>query len=621
MANADAPRRKKSSISNVFVWIILILLVGGLAGVGIGGFAGSTTSVGSVGDTEITVEQYQRALQQELAFQSRLAGEPVSAARARELGIDQRILRTLAANAALSEETKEMGLSVGDGEVLRELQTVDAFRGPDGQFDRDAYEFALDRNNLRPADFEDEIRLTTSRGILQQAIAGGIAANETYGETLYKFLAEKRSFRWAPISGDILIGSNAAPTDADLKSFHSENSDQFMTPQIRKMTYAWLTPDMMLSSIEVSEDRLKALYDERSDQYNQPARRLVERLGFADSAAADAAKSRVEAGEITFEALVEERGLTLADVDQGEVSRDDLGGPIADVVFALDEPGLTDPIETSLGPAIYRVNAILEPTSVPFEDAREELLQETSLDEARRAISDQIVDIDDLLVGGASLEDLAKETDMELGTIDLTDDTTDGIAGYDQFRAEAARLSQDDFPEIKELSDGSIFAVRLDEIVEPQLPPLAEIKDQVAAAWDVAETNRRLAELGDDLLAQLKSGTAMEALGLTPVAQADTSRPDVIENAPANLVTEVFKLEEGGVALVQSGDQTALVELTSVIPADLNGSEGQNFLRQLNSQAAQSMAEDVFESFGQSVQSRHGLTLNAAALNALHSNY
>ena len=621
MAQDDAPRRKKSSISNVFVWIILILLVGGLAGVGIGGFAGSTTAVGSVGDTEITVEQYQRALQQELAFQSRLTGEPVSAARARELGIDQRILRTLAANAALSEETKEMGLSVGDGEVLRELQTVDAFRGPDGQFDREAYEFALDRNNLRPADFEEEIRLTASRGILQQAIAGGIAANETYGETLYKFLAEQRSFRWAPISDTLLVGENAVPTDADLENFHSENSDQFMTPQIRKLTYAWLTPDMMLASIDVSEDRLKALYEERSDQYNQPARRLVERLGFADSAAAEEAKSRVQSGEITFEALVEERGLTLADVDQGEVSRDDLGGPIADVVFALDEPGLTDPIETSLGPAIYRVNAILEPTSVPFEDAREELLQETSLDDARRAISDQIVNIDDLLVGGASLEDLAKETDMELGQIDFTDETTDGIAGYDRFRTEAARLTKDDFPEIKELSDGSIFAVRLDEIVEPQLPPLAEIRDQVVAAWDVAETNRRLAQLGDDLLEQLKSGTAMEALGLTPVAQDETSRPDVIEDAPANLVTEVFKLDEGGVVLVQSGDQTALVELTSIIPADLNGTEGQNFLRQLNSQAAQSMAEDVFESFGQSVQSRHGLTLNAAALNALHSNY
>jgi peptidyl-prolyl cis-trans isomerase D len=621
MSKDDAPRRKKSSLSNVVVWIILILLVGGLAGVGIGGFAGSTTSVGSVGSTEITVPQYQRALQQELAFQSRLAGEPISAARARELGLDQRILRTLAANAALSEETKVMGLSVGDAEVLRELQLVDAFKGPDGQFDREAYEFALDRNNLRTGDFEDEIRLTASRGLLQQAITGGLASSETYGETLYKFLAESRSFRWAPISKDLLVSANSSPSEVALEAFHTENSEQFLTPQIRRITFAWLTPDMMLSSIEVPEDQLQALYEERTEQYNQPARRLIERLGFADTVAAQDAKDRITSGDTTFEALVEERGLTLADVDQGEVSRADLDGAIADAVFALTEPGLTDPVETSLGPAIYRINAILEPTSVPFEDAREELLQETALDEARRAIADQIVDIDDLLVGGASLEDLAKETELQLGQIDLTDDSTDGIAGYDNFRTEANRVTADDFPEIKELSDGGIFALRLEEIVEPQLPPLADIKGQVSEAWDTAETNRRLAELGDSLLSQLKSGTAMEALGLTPTSQADAGRPDQIDGAPTTMVAEVFKLEEGGIALVQDGDLTALVELTSILVADVAGSEGQAFIGQLNQQAAQSMAADVFEAFGQSVQARHGLTINSGALNALHSNY
>lgn len=621
MANEDAPRRKKSSISNAFVWIILVLLIGGLAGFGIGGFGGNTTSVGSVGSTEITVQQYQRALQQELAFESRLRGTPVSPVQAREFGIDQRVLRGLAATAALSEEAKVIGLSVGDEEVRRELARVDAFRGPDGQFDREAYEFALQRNNLRPGDFEDELRVTAARDILQQSITGGITANPTYGETLYKFLSEERSFRWAPISADTLVGENATPTDADLESFHSENSDQFMTPQVRKMTYVSLTPDMLVASIDVDEARLQALYDEREAEFNQPPRRLIERLSFPDAAAAADAKAAIDADEMTFEALVQERGLSLEDVDQGEVARADLDSAIADVVFSLTEPGVTDPVDTSLGPALYRVNAILEATSVPFEDVRNDLLQEVSTDEARRIIEDLIVEIDDLLVGGASLEDLAKETEMELGQIDMTAESSDGIAGYDNFRIEADRIAIDDFPEIKELSDGGIFAVRLNEIVEPQLPPLAEIKEDVVTAWDAAETGRRLAELGENLLEQVKAGTAMEALGLTPVSQDDTGRPDLIPGAPSSLVTDVFTMEENGVMLVQEGTQTVLVELNSIIPADLNGSEAQAFLDQLGSQASQAMAADAFEAFGQSIQARHGLSINSGALTALHSGY
>ncbi|MEP5759532.1 MAG: SurA N-terminal domain-containing protein [Litoreibacter sp.] len=619
MSYDDAPRRKKSSASNIFVWIILVLLIGGLAGFGIGGFGNSITSVGSVGKTEITIQQYQNALQQELAFESRLRGQPVSAVQARELGIDQRVLRSLSATAALSEETRVMGLSVGDAEVRRELQQVQAFQGVNGQFDREAYEFTLQQSNIRPATFEEELRLGAARGLLQQAIAGGVTVNNTYGETLYKFLSEQRSFRWAPVSSDLLVGENAVPEAADLETFHSENSDQFLTPLVRKITYAWLTPEMMLSEIDVSDDRLRQLYDERGDQYNKPARRLIERLSFPDTDTAAAAKASVESGETTFEELVVERNLSLEDVDQGEVSRDDLNAEIGDAVFGLTELGLTDPIETSLGPALYRVNAILEPTSVPFEDAREELLNEVASDEARRAIGDLTVEIDDLLVGGATLEDLAKETQAQIGQIDLTSDTVEGIAGYTNFRSEAFAATTDDFPEIKGLSDGGIFALRLDEIIEPALPALADIREDVLTAWNTSETNRRLAEMGDDLLEQLKSGTTMEALDLSPVSAADLNRSDRIEGAPLNLLIEVFKLETGDKALVQSGALTALVELQNIQPADLTTTEAENFLQSLNGQAGQAMAADVFEAFGQSIQGNHGLSLNQAALNALAS--
>lgn len=621
MSYDDAPRRKKNTASNIFVWIILVLLIGGLAGFGIGGFGNSTTSVGSVGDTDITVQQYQNALQQELAFESRLRGEPVSAVQARELGIDQRVLRGLAATAALSEETRVMGLSVGDGEVLRELQNISAFQGVDGQFDRETYLFALDRNNLRPTEFENELRLGAARSLLQQSIVGGIASNKTYGETLYRFLSERRSFRWAPLTADLLITPNDTPSESDLEAFHTENSAQFLTPRIRKITYAWLTPEMMLPQIEVSDERLREIYEERDDQYNQPARRLIERLSFPDTAAAEAAKASIDAGETTFDALVADRGLSLEDVDQGTVARADLDTTVGDVVFAMSDLGVTAPVETSLGPVIYRVNAILNPTTVSFEDAREELLNEMASDEARRAIGDLTIEIDDLLVGGATLEDLAKETLMEVGQLDFTADTVEGIAGYDRFRDAANAASTEDFPEVATLSDGGIFALRLDEIIEPALPPLVDIRDDVLAAWEVDETARRLGELGDDLLAQLNAGTAMEALGLTPVAADDQGRPDTIEGAPSNLMVEVFKLKEGGTAIVQSGEQTALVELQNILPADLASEEAKVFVDSLNSQAAQSMAADVFEAFGQAIQSRHGLSLNQSALNALTSGY
>ena len=113
--------------------------------------------------------------------------------------------------------------------------------------------------------------------------------------------------------------------------------------------------------------------------------------------------------------------------------------------------------ETPLGPALYRVNAILDPTEVPFEEARDDLSVEFAQDAARRSIDAARDEIDDMLAGGATLEELADDTDMELGVIRWDGEQTTtgvGIAAYEEFRTTAATLEEGDFPTLEGLSDG-----------------------------------------------------------------------------------------------------------------------------------------------------------------------
>ena len=610
---------KKSS--RIFVWIILILLIAGLAGFGANGLGGTIRSVGSVGETEITVEQYQRGLQQDIQTQSQRFGTQFSVQQALQLGIDRQTRARLVATAALDEEARVAGVSVGDTEVARQLQSIPQFRGVDGNFDREGYEFALSQNGLRPSEFEDNLRATASRQLLQQAITGGLTANPVYSETIYTYLAERRDFRWARINDDVLIGENPEPTSADIDAFYAENEAQFMTPETRKLSYVKLTPDMLLSSIEVDEDALRSLYDARATTYNQPERRLVERLAFPTMDDAVAAKAAIEDGSETFEALVEARNLTLEDVDLGDVSREDLDLDIADAVFALSEPGIADPVQTSLGPALFRINAVLEATSVSFEEAREELLDETTTDRARRIIQDEIDAVDDLLASGATLEEVADETDMEFGTLDYVSGMEEDFAAYEEVRTEIQRITSDDFAEVRELSDGGIFAIRLDSIVAPALPALDDIRDEVTAAWDAAQTRDRQVTLAETLRAQMENGTPMEALGLVPTEEADVSRTGFIEDAPEGLLAQVFEMEASDVAVLSDDQGAVLVELTSIITPDLASDEAQQVLDAITDQNVQTIAADVFELFGQAAQTRHGLTLNQAAINAVHQQF
>ena len=607
-------REKKSNISKIAGGGLLVLLIAGLAGFTSGGVGGRLTTIGSVGDTPLDLETYADTLQRQIALQQQQLGRPITGAELQQSGLELQVRRSLIAEAALREETSDLGLSVGDEQVARQIQQIPQFQGIDGQFDREAYQFALERNDLTPAQFEDNLRTDLARDLLQQAVIGGLTVDPTYADTLYNFLGETRSFEWSELTDDILEDPIPEPSAEELAAFHTENAPMFETPEIRKISYAWLTPDMLLEQIEVDDARLREMYDARAAEYVKPERRLVERLGFSDTEAAAAAKAQIEAGESSFEDLVEARGLTLQDVDEGEVSRDDLDPGVADAVFALSEPGLSEPVETPLGPAIYRINAVLQATETPFEDVRDDLLAQDKADTARRRIADQTNGIDDILVGGATLEDLAEDTDMQFGQVDYAEGTSTGLAAYEEFRSYIGGIDTDDFPEIQTLSDGGIFAARLDEIVPPALPPLEDVRDAVISAWTLEQRREMLEARGEALKEALTEGQSFEDVGLTATGETGTSRTDNPDGLPRGLIVRLFEIAEGEVVIASDADTTAIARLTAIAPPDLATEEAEAFVAQLEGQGSQGLAEDVFTIYNQAVLNSHDLSLNQAAI-------
>ena len=185
------------------------------------------------------------------------------------------------------------------------------------------------------------------------------------------FLGEKRGFDWIRLDAALLPAPVAAPTDAELEAEHDAHHDRYTRPETRRITTASITPDALAATIEIPEDELRAAYDADLASYQTPERRVADRIGFRDAEAAAAAKARLDAGEIDFDALAAERGLTPEDIDQGFVTADELPGrrprrrssaPRARASSARSTP--------PLGPSLYRINAILAATTTPFEEAR-----------------------------------------------------------------------------------------------------------------------------------------------------------------------------------------------------------------------------------------------------------
>ncbi len=610
----------RGTTSKTLVWILMGLLILGLGGFGVTNLSGNIRNIGSVGGQDITVNAYVRALQEEIRAREAETGSPIAFSRAREMGLDQRALARLIATTALDDETVQLGLSVGDANLRQELFQIQGFQGLDGNFDREGYRFYLDRTGQSEAEFEEGMRREIARGLLQAAVLSGVTVPSTYADTIVSHLAERRSFTWARLSEADLDTPLSEPTEAELAAYHSENAEQFTQPERKRITYAWLSPDMILDQVEIDEATLRARYEDRSDEFNRPERRLVERLVFADESTAETAKIALENSDKSFEDIVAERGLDLSDVDMGDVAKSDLGaaGPAA---FNADPGTIVGPFPTDLGPALFRVNAVLPASNMPFEEAAPLIRDELAIGRARRQVEDQMNPVDDLLAAGATIEELAEETDMRLFTLDWTPEVSEGAAGYEAFQEAAAALSRDDFPDLITLDDGGIVAMRLDEVLPPRLLPLDQVRDDVIAAWEEAELTRRLTDKAEALLPRITPEADMAALGLTVTQESELTRGAFIPGMPDRFMSRVFEMQEGEARVIELPAGAALVRLDAILPPDESDEAVTALRNALNEQAASAQAQDLFQYYINDLQARAGLQLDQNAINAVLANF
>lgn len=608
------PRKKKGS--SVFIWILMVMLIAGLGGFGVTNFNSGIDSIGSVGDREISTADYARALQQDMQAFSAQIGQPVTLQQAQAMGLDRQTRERLVTMAALDNEAARVGLSVGDARVAQEVMQTQAFQDPTGAFDRETYRFTLERNNLTEAAFETKVRDDLARSLLQGAVVGGFAAPAPMVDTLADWIGEERGFSLLRLTEADLAAPLPDPTEADLKAFYEANPEAFTAPEAKRITYAALLPEMLADTVEIDETALRAAYDERIAEFVKPERRLVERLVFPTEADAVAAKARLDAGE-TFEALVAERGLTLQDVDLGEQSKADLG-PAGEAVFALTEPWVVGPLPSDLGPALFRMNAILDAQETTFEEARETLAAEQLADAARRAIAQKIEGIDDLIAGGATLEDLSDEAGMELGTVDFAPGVDAPIAGYEAFRTAAAAVQDGDFPEIIELEDGGIVALRLDEVIAPALKPYDTVSEEVRAGWRRDALAKALSARAAEVTSAVEGGAALGAFGIIDVTLS-TPRSGFIEGAPDRMMDDIFRMVPGDVKVVEGPDFVGVVQLDAIIPLAPDSEDATAARAAISTQVEQALAQDAFDLFSSALLSEAGVQLNEAAINAVNA--
>jgi peptidyl-prolyl cis-trans isomerase D len=616
-------------LGRVVMGVVLGLIAISFAIWGIGdifrGFGQST--IAKVGGTEIRIDAFRQAYQDQLQQLSRRVGRPILPDQARALGLDRQVLGKVIADTLLEERVRAMGLGVTDAEIARRITEDPNFRGLSGQFDRARFDMIIRQVGYNEARYLAELRQTILRQQISGTVSGEIVVPNAMLDAFNRYQNEQRTVEYVLLTRD-QAGNLPQPTAEMLTKYFEARKVLFRAPEYRKLRILPLTLADVGAMIEVSDADLKKTYEAQKARYVTPERRHIQQIVFPNAEEARAAADKIAKGA-TFAKIAEERKLKESDIDLGTVARTAIvDNAIADAAFALKANEVSTPVQGRFGVALLRVLKIEPAQTKSFEAVAEEIKREIVAERAKNELLTLHDKIDDERLGGASLTDTAKKFNLKVRTIDAVDRSgqqPDGTKvadlpqGVDVLAAAfAAGVGSDHEPLQIGRNEGYVW-YDVVEITPSRERSFDEVKDQVLARWRDDEIATRLKVKAAEMLDKIKGGMSFAQAAAANKVKPEW-RPGIKRGSPtpglsARAIDGIFKTAKGATGTADGANPTERIvfhvtEIT-VPPLDPNSAEGKRIKEALT----QALGNDLLGQYVTRLEKDAGVTINQSALN------
>jgi len=469
-------------------WIMWLVIVG-VGGVfvlylGIGGGFRGRAGVDTVVDVDgrrYTVRDVDRVRRRQEAEYRRALGEGFDASNAEFL--DEMAANSLLRMALLADEAEQLGLRASDEEIRSYLKRISGAVDESGRLDQTLITNVAEREYGSVRRFQEALRDDLLIQKIGRLLAESVAVSEAEARDALRYRRQQVRIAFVRFDG------STPPEDLEVS-------------------------DAQVEAFLASEaERVRAAYDERSDEYDRPeqvrARHILVQLPEDADAETEAAARK------KMDAIVERirKGADFADVAL-EVSEDpgtkDQGGDLGffarggivpaleEAAFSLEPGAISEVIRTPSGLHLIRVEERRAAMVEPFEEARDEIARDLlRQEEAIRRARARAEELAAAIREGRSLLEVAREARLNIERTDWIrrrpDSYVPGLGAAPELVTAAFALTEE------KPSSAEIFTVQDDEFVLIQLlertEPAAEELDALVDEERERLTVERRAQL------------------------------------------------------------------------------------------------------------------------------
>ncbi|HEU0061509.1 MAG TPA: SurA N-terminal domain-containing protein [Hyphomicrobiaceae bacterium] len=581
-------------------------------------------TLATIGGSQITVDEYRQAYQDEMASLTRRFGRRLTNEQAKLLGVEQRALARLISAAAIDHHARDLKLALSDQGIAEIIRNDPGFQGPDGKFSKELFQTFLRQIGLSEGRYVYTRRQEELRDQLTESLLSGLAPPQAMLDALYRYREERRVIDFFTPDFDKLI-KLGEPDDAKLRAYYDENKARFTAPERRKINVLLLTREAAKQRISISEDELKAAYDSDKQKFNIPEMRRITQLTFPDKAAAETAYVELSKAPNFAEAAAK-LGFKESDIELGLLAkRDMIDSRTAEAAFALKQDELSQPVEGQFATVLIRVTEVVPGKQRTFDEVKGEIGERLAEERANLELQNLHESIENDRYSGKPLKEIGEKLKLpflEIADIDRTGKTADGKPALEQ--ADAGKIAQAAFAgnsgieaEAVELPDGGNAWVDVLQVTPEKQKTFEEVAGDVKTQFMEQQRRTEVSNLAAKFVDRLNQGEAFETVAAEAGAKAEKTNPVTRSTSPpgltSNAVQQAFTLPKSRAASAATTDGRGrtIIRVAEISPAPEPTPEQ---IAALKGELNRQLQSDILAEYIAGLQARYGLSVNQEAL-------
>ncbi|GIR38818.1 MAG: hypothetical protein CM15mP50_3290 [Rhodobacterales bacterium] len=618
----------KSKINKFFAWIIVLLLVLGLAGFGLQDVLSrwGTSKLATVGEVEISTEEFGQSFIREINYISQNIGKNLTIEEAKSFGLHLQVVERLINRSLLDQLLIDLKISVGDVLLLKNLKTNPNFKNAEGNFDRKKYNDYLSKINLSENEFEKILRNDLSRGLFTQILDPNFNHNQNIVKTIADYIGEEREVKLYKLNYDTNTSLQDFNKD-EVRKFYENNKNNYSSKSIRKYSVLNINQSQFLNEIEITEEEIQNIYEERKQNFTQPEFRELSRIIFQTSDLANEALKKILSNEKTFEQIGKDLNLNRKEINFGTYSKIDLDDELSDFIFdaKIKKNSIVGPINGELGFELYKINKIIPEFVLREEKAKSQIINEIQLENSLNKLSEIIPEVEDMIASGETFEEIAKKYEVDIENIEISkgDELPKKYRNknlktyFDEARNENSDLLQ--------IEDNTFISIRLDDEIEPKIPSFEKIYDQLLDDYKISQI---LELMEKDLNDVITKYTLDEAVKLNKIIHLFDDKINRETNDSFKIlnkitVENIFQNSVGDFVIQKMNENKnpylILIETTKIIPAS-SKSAYDKVLKNIQNQVNEQVKNDLITSLLNSLRQTYEPKVNYELLNQIIDN-